>query len=1449
MEEQYSSKLGSKLLVFEKSSKEWEWSDLIKWLSGLKQVIEKYEVPVPSDQIYILSKRLGQCLYPSLPHGLHSKTLEIYSSLLSNAPMLHISLLSTGLFPHFQFCAPQNKPQFLELISQKYITRFNEVHYTLQGLFSCLLAGANDTADTFAKVSEILDQCASINKELTHKILWWFILKSDKHRLSGLIYMQKRMDTHICKRRILNALLESLDTNSIMIRRSALDLIRHFYPLDGKDKKSVVILMEGALKLVTSKDHTLLRRIWEWVFPNEFDDERVNIVTEILQAAVFNIFLENHSKIESQATPDDFKMLSIKIAESLSEHEGIGESILYKIAVRLVRHTVVDKLYIVKGLGDNRVKDIFSGTHSKLFWRAYEESMETLLNENEEEALEILKFAVFNFEFSYDTFYTIFSVLFMSLPYTKHINLVLEILNIIINYVEIPGIHLDSTINLYRIYLEDSNQLVLPIFTDLFSFLIRKGIDVPEIVPMLYKYTEKNFLSGVALILKLDKGVSGDIIIKLLKLVSTVSHVEVCNLITSSCEVSGDEWNLSIVSLLIHTDITIQEFYMRKFISYWGYMEKNNPSSLDYIARNTKIVFIMIDQLGSQNPITKHQAKEWLCIAQNTINHIVDPVLKILLHKSTIRDLNSDGFYAYSKIFDNKRVEDAISKTILIVSVGGKDIVKQMTNTNVSEYSRIKCKRHNIHTDLTQASNTYLSLLINLMVLYIQTPVISENIIGYASELLSIIVKDLPGPLIDPALNSCIEIVYKILPARSKIEIYILKVLKSLFTFNKVIIKYQSKFTDILVLGLKNERKRLRKNWMSFINLTLPFIINSINVPDLTTYLHSLFYTYYEIILHYSDFSLVPGLSTLIRFGLDINNKKQTNLMHVEVKDMIKKQIDKILLVLLRWHENSQSDNVSDINDLIIPIASMFQYEIIQALLDLWTKFSLHNPRIHELNLIIQITPNFNISPETIIDFLLKISENSHKEYPEELVIASFAQNIFIVLERFKIPVSGSALWNKVLSLIKYLSLSPEKEALIFQLNIIHILSSKISIDLRILRDLQDIIKNVSVQCADVLKWNQLAFNVCYYSFEANLETVCQKMIKTLIYRSSFVFDILWSIDQEKKKNELIVALISSLISELKNYETGGELAGELVLNFFKIGNSKINEGIKAGLINFYKNDLFEVLQRYPKSIKSWESIIYMISTKYYAEKSSFLADLMYYYEPSFWYRNETVLSLLYQSSALMCFIIFSSPKKAYSSLVSGIAYKIKEILKQDYIIPSHLKILCLLLKVLYLRLKKTEFEYIWKIVWPDLSIIFFKFFKDVDLLGTFEVLKFLDFMLATGFERSELIGLYLFDLPEIELIEKNTQKFKPAVSKNFLSGYSAEPSKAIRKNFIVHTHNKRKLLLQGQNPELLEDLDRFVKILIQFCTFYSSEIVLVDFENIEASIETDICNINEYKY
>ena len=132
---------------------------------GIKGLIQRTQYPLTDDQLTIISKRLYQCLYPSLPHGLHSITLEIYGIILKKSTPKHIFLLSSGLFQHFQYCAPQNKLQFLTLISENYLNNPG-LGILTSGLIACLLSGAGDKQETLNKIIEMLEGFQ--NKDALH---------------------------------------------------------------------------------------------------------------------------------------------------------------------------------------------------------------------------------------------------------------------------------------------------------------------------------------------------------------------------------------------------------------------------------------------------------------------------------------------------------------------------------------------------------------------------------------------------------------------------------------------------------------------------------------------------------------------------------------------------------------------------------------------------------------------------------------------------------------------------------------------------------------------------------------------------------------------------------------------------------------------------------------------------------------------------------------------------------------------------------------------------------------------------------------------------------------------------------------------------------------------------------------------------------------------------------
>ena len=86
--QEFDKKISKKFLPRFDSAK--DWSDLMTIMKNFKDNLRKYSnfnMSKITDKV-LLGKRLAQCLNPSLPHGLHEITLEIYDMLFENISVM-----------------------------------------------------------------------------------------------------------------------------------------------------------------------------------------------------------------------------------------------------------------------------------------------------------------------------------------------------------------------------------------------------------------------------------------------------------------------------------------------------------------------------------------------------------------------------------------------------------------------------------------------------------------------------------------------------------------------------------------------------------------------------------------------------------------------------------------------------------------------------------------------------------------------------------------------------------------------------------------------------------------------------------------------------------------------------------------------------------------------------------------------------------------------------------------------------------------------------------------------------------------------------------------------------------------------------------------------------------------------------------------------------------------
>jgi hypothetical protein len=488
--------------------------------------------------------------------------------------------------------------------------------------------------------------------------------------------------------------------------------------------------------------------------------------------------------------------------------------------------------------------------------------------------------------------------------------------------------------------------------------------------------------------------------------------------------------------------------------------------------------------------------------------------------------------------------------------------------------------------------------------------------------------------------------------------------------------------------------------------------------------------------------------------------------------------------------------------------------------------------------------PNLQITAEEILDFLSKSMEKQ-KNPLEEIHMCNFSQQIISNLEKFKIPVTNTLLWTRVLNLLRRLQSNDLKESHLTSINILYTITRKVPVDPKVLKEVQEIVKVLIIDnFSNLVQIKDLPLNSFYFS-EASPEQLGLKYLKSIHERGYVLFEAVWPAKQEKDKNSCLVTLVNNLFLSLHHLQEGVEIVCDLIFYFLKDPGQGFCEGVKKTLFDFLKNSLMTFIHRFPKTFKSWKSIANRAAFHFFPDKSSLMLDLMYEFDPgflgSFW-SNSSLITNLFNSAGLMCFMVFSGSKGMYSKVLQGITEKIREILKHEE--NFHLqKVLLLLCKILYLRLNPPDFQVVWRIAWPSLSCYFSRYLNKVDKGHTFEVLKFFDFALATNFHEYCALGFFFIDLPEFVIVTEESNQFQPACMK-FLNGFSARQARTQKDVFSDNSMREKKLILTGRKPESDEDIENFGKSLIQYSSWYSSEHLETDFNSIENDLEKELVEL-----
>ncbi|KAI1922406.1 hypothetical protein LOZ65_003513 [Ophidiomyces ophidiicola] len=346
----YASNVERALSLFDTALQ--EWADYISFLSRLLKALQSHPPPLSTvPQKALVAKRLAQCLNPSLPSGVHQKTLEVYAyifALLKPDDLARdLPLYLPGIAPTLTFASLSVRPLVLSLFEQ-YIVKIDPIciRPALKAILLALLPGLEEEAsEDFEATLGIVNKFREVSNGKTDEpsnkfnmptgsqyfwqCLFLASITNPTRRMGVLAYLNRNLpklggDIQNQKQQeevelsvsiksltspepglLIRCFATGLADSQLLVQRNYLDLLVTHLPLHSSVLESRIIvedlelLVAAAAGVVIRKDMSLNRRLWAWFLgPDSAYDGNEN-VDELRQAPRGHLISKLHKGIPS----------------------------------------------------------------------------------------------------------------------------------------------------------------------------------------------------------------------------------------------------------------------------------------------------------------------------------------------------------------------------------------------------------------------------------------------------------------------------------------------------------------------------------------------------------------------------------------------------------------------------------------------------------------------------------------------------------------------------------------------------------------------------------------------------------------------------------------------------------------------------------------------------------------------------------------------------------------------------------------------------------------------------------------------------------------------------------------------------------------------------------------------------------------------------------------------
>jgi hypothetical protein len=916
--ERFNKQIRALLFTFEKA-REWEWSDLIKWLRKLHAVLEKF----PHGKIpdcALLAKRLSQCLDPALPHGLHSIVLQVYDTIFNmrkanNEGLDHtFALLSAGIIPFFPKASQDIKAEIVQLIQKHYSILGEDLDFILPGLIPSLLYELDDGGQ-----NELSKQIIALFNNLSQKksqgvicAVWQNLLKNPSVRLGALKYLNQVNETpggdYFMPQSsiVMNALLAGLEDSNVLVKRATLDFMISYFPIhtDFFSDHEKMTLMESILLIMVKKDATILRRVWEYALGT---DPSVSPHRRIMLHALLTDSLK---KIFRTSNTHDNLLVSLEILEEILGKEINNDDLLEGISVDIIIYT--RKLQYYKVFEDQilgRCQKIFI-QYSLSVWKSLHDFVLNNLKYDTNEVIITLEFYLKNFPADKSEVIQLVPILEVIIDMLDHLQpetlmQTFNLAQILSNRLSsVTGLYLNTQISsLHRFFIKlcktgTSSEILKNAATLCFELqrFVSDEVDIEWLSPLISIANDGDLelslaaIECITIILNSKNKVSYRIqekvrtqrdlctilIKKLWRLIDnpeSKSIIEGCIMLHS---VFPSLFLVTLADSLVSGSLVDKAENIRRFTMFWKITHENYPSSLSKIFTTGEGIFNMLDYLDDEKPLIRHCSREWLLQALPQFACIIDPLLEILL--LPITKLEGQSIMYYTQMFDSRRILNCLKKLKSIILSAGDETIRAALKADKNEKFMAQFPTRN-----------YLELLLQVTLKFITTEPATQlsaefkeecrSVQAAACELMKLILERSNPVYAYSTVVPLLEFVEKSLKTGDTVmQLLIFEILNVVFfqfetdntTDQFIELIHADSLHNVLLESLGTSDIYVRNHWVKLLSKLTPLLITHLDPQKLQNFICRLIRTYCSIIAKSHDrTSLFMGLGSTLRETLE----------------------------------------------------------------------------------------------------------------------------------------------------------------------------------------------------------------------------------------------------------------------------------------------------------------------------------------------------------------------------------------------------------------------------------------------------------------------------------------------------------------------------------------------------------------------------------------------------